>query len=201
MNPIKCVPESNFIRLQEKGAIASEMGRKKVEINPISGIRVKMICKEKGITQEQLSGIINLSKKTVSSMINQKSSVTYFTAMQISHHFPEYSVAWIMGETDYRNKQEEFADVLKEMREELHNEGMDLYSGLFPFVKLNGYSIEKNKSVAEDKTLKLLQDIHGGYTFRKNDSSISLNLKELNLLANEICDYVALRLKYIEKGQ
>lgn len=76
------------------------MARKKVEINPICGDRLKQICREQGITQLQLSNMIHLSQQGVSAIVNHHASLTGEMASRVIDVFPQYRIEWLLGYDD-----------------------------------------------------------------------------------------------------
>ena len=65
------------------------MGRKKREINPESGKRLKQWLKEQNITAKRLSERINYTPQYLSDIITGKASLTPDLARIIKNAFPE----------------------------------------------------------------------------------------------------------------
>lgn len=73
------------------------MARKKIEINPIRGKRLKELLTAENMTQYELSKKIYLSQQTISKIIQGKVNLTERNAEIIAWHFPAYSFDWLMG--------------------------------------------------------------------------------------------------------
>ena len=82
------------------------MARPKVKINANRGLRLKQICDEKGITQTQLSKLVNISQQAISNMINGNATVTETTAIEVIKVFPEYRYEWLMDFDNVNTKEE-----------------------------------------------------------------------------------------------
>ena len=82
------------------------MARPKVKINANRGLRLKQICDEKGITQTQLSKLVNISQQAISNMINGNATVTETTAIEVIKVFPEYRYEWLMDFDNVKTKEE-----------------------------------------------------------------------------------------------
>lgn len=173
------------------------MGRKTVEINPICGKRVKQIIKEQKITQKELAKKIYLSEKTVSHMINGESSVTKPTAKAIHDLYPEYLTEWILGLTDNKNKLEVFRSALTQAQEEADL----LDTGLFSFVKVNGYEIEATCPDQDGEISSIINAINSGFTFTKDGESVQMTLEDLRAFENDIAEYIDFKLTQLKKRQ
>lgn len=78
------------------------MSRKKVEINPIRGERLKMLLIENGIDQKELADKINYSKEHISYIINGRRNLTEDAAQAIIKLFPGTRIEWLMGYDDFK---------------------------------------------------------------------------------------------------
>ena len=63
------------------------MPRKKVEVNPECGLRLKWLLRERGIKQIELAKKLNYEPQHVSSIITGKKRLTPETAYQIADMF------------------------------------------------------------------------------------------------------------------
>lgn len=73
------------------------MARRKAEIKPIRGNRLKSLCETENITQYQLADRIHISQQTISKIVNHQANLTEATAKEITKEFPGYSFDWLMG--------------------------------------------------------------------------------------------------------
>lgn len=65
------------------------MGRKRVDVSPIRGERLKDFLKEQGITQAALADMIHISQQTISKIVQGKANLTEQTARLIADSFPD----------------------------------------------------------------------------------------------------------------
>lgn len=156
------------------------MARPREKIHVERGKRLKQLCEEQGITQEELSRRIYISQQNISRMINGKANVTENTARIIAEKFPDYSFDWLMGHTDFKTSDEmrawasDHADTLKTRDEYFAQCIIDMS-------KTRNYHIERFSGKAE--------------TIR--DNTIYLDTAQLNRLTKEIIDFLELRLKWL----
>lgn len=171
------------------------MPRKKKEINPKQGERLQTILKEQKISQKGLSKKIFLSEKTISAMINGRSSLTHATAVALINLFPEagYRYEWIMGYDDYKTNRDMFVSVIQDSQIEADL----LYSGVLAFLRLSGYDI--SPAYENDGTLEgKIKSITAGYIISRDEKSITMDLLQFNKFANKISDYVDFELQHME---
>lgn len=81
------------------------MPRPKAEINAKRCERLKQIIREQGIKQTKLSEETGISQQAISAMVRGKANVTETTAEIMAEKFPQYSVEWLLGFTDYKTMQ------------------------------------------------------------------------------------------------
>lgn len=73
------------------------MSKKKKQINPLIGTRLKELCRQTGITQQILSEKINLSQQTISKIVQGKSNLTRENAERICAIYPKFRISWLLG--------------------------------------------------------------------------------------------------------
>ena len=73
------------------------MGRKREEINPECGERLKLLLNEKKMAGKELAEKIHCTQQHVSRMVRKKANITPTTAQQICKVFPDINVGWILG--------------------------------------------------------------------------------------------------------
>lgn len=81
------------------------MPRKKVEINPECGLRLKWLLRENGIKQIELARKLNYEPQHVSSIITGRKRLTSETAYQIANMF-HVRAEWLLCQDDYRTLEE-----------------------------------------------------------------------------------------------
>lgn len=84
------------------------MPRKRIEINPESGLRLKRLLRENGIKQVELAKKLNYEPQHVSSIITGKKRLTPETAYQLANMFRVRS-EWLLCKDDYRTQEEKEA--------------------------------------------------------------------------------------------
>lgn len=172
------------------------MSRPTGEIKVLRCKRLKQFIRETGITQKQLSNETNISQQSISAMIQEKANVTELTAQIIAAKYPEYSVEWLLGFSDYKNATEKNLAVISRAR----HAGDLLFEGLNAFAELAGYHITLASPVQNKSTVEVaLKMVRDGYKFSHNGISIQLSLEEMNAFENEVCDFVELQLKHLFK--
>lgn len=114
--------------------------------------RLKMLRKEKGLTQAELGKYFNLSKQTISSYENGGSSPDKDTLQRLADFF-SVSVDYLLGRTDSReapqyDKIKTSADEVTELLETLHKR---------PEMKML-FSITKNATKEDiEKAVKIIE--------------------------------------------
>lgn len=174
------------------------MPRPKAEINVKRCERLKQVIKEQGIKQTRLSEETGISQQAISAMVQGKANVTETTAAIMAEKFPQYSVEWLLGFTDYKNNTEEFGITVSQMQ----HEGYLLLKGLSSFAQLANYQIKScppvsthGKIVVEDA----LKAVREGYIISHNHASIQLSIEEMNTFENEVFEFIELQLKHLFK--
>lgn len=172
------------------------MSRPRVEINLKRCERLKELIRETGIKQNQLAADTKISQQAISAMVQGKANVTETTAQLISEKFPQYSVEWLMGFSDYKNNAEQFCDTISRAQEKADL----LLRGLSTFAQLTDYQIKLplppsvgGRVFVEDA----ITAIKEGYAISHGDESIQMSLEEMNTFENEILDLVELHLKHL----
>lgn len=94
------------------------MGRKGIEINPKTAERIKIFCKEQGITQKTLALAIDYTPEYINGIANGKKGLSFEAAQRVCNAFPatEYRPEWLLGQDDVKTR-EEWRDIIKKGRE------------------------------------------------------------------------------------
>ena len=169
------------------------MPRKKKEINPKQGERLQSILKEQKISQKYLSKKIHLSEKTISAMINGRSSLTHATAVSLLDLFPEagYRYEWIMGYDDFKTNRDMFVSVINDSQIESDL----LYSGTLAFLRLSGYNV--SPAYESDGTIEgTVKAMTSGYVISRDGQSITMDILQFNRFSNKIKDFVNFELEH-----
>lgn len=80
------------------------MGRKRTEINPIRGERLRKLLKDHGIDQNDFATMINYSEEHISYIINGKRNLTVDAAERIVEMFPGTRIEWLLGYDSYETE-------------------------------------------------------------------------------------------------
>lgn len=175
------------------------MSRKRVEVNPIRGERLKMLLIENGVDQKEFADKIGYTKEHISYIINGRRNLTEDAAQAIIKLFPGTRIEWLMGYDDFKTNHEKgwkpFVDSINKGRDESER----LTKGLAYFLSLSDYKIVYNdigkesmpvEEAIEWYTKKLVILKHG-------EREVYLSPFDLSDLENEILGYIELRLKYL----
>ena len=93
------------------------MPKPRTEINPIRAERVKIIIarekKKQKITQEKIASMLYMSQQNLSRIVNLKNALTEENARRLIDCFPDYNLAWLLGDSDIMLKQDIQTDIIK----------------------------------------------------------------------------------------
>ena len=171
------------------------MGRKPQEINPIRGERLKLLLKEHGMEQKELSERIHLTKEHISYIVTGKRSLTRDNAKLILRLFPNVRYEWLMGYDDFKT---EFDKELHELgqwsnEEETRRKTVKTLAFLagYEIIDLWDYAGNTGRSIED-----LLSFQHQGMQIKK-DGELLANIpaEKFNLLAIDIQELAELRIK------
>lgn len=158
------------------------MGRKKEEINPKSGERLKKVISESGMTQSQFADWLGYTEQHLSLIVTGKRRLTPETAQRIAEEYPPIQRDWLMGYSKYRTN----AERAKAQLQKCMDEAEALYEPMKLLAGLHGYEFEQtlhgNNSV--EKWIKAIEQF---YTVRKDGEIIgTCSAEQYNRLANLI---------------
>ena len=172
------------------------MGRKRVEIKPEPAERLKQLCEEENIKQQELASLICTSPQTISKIINKKSSLTEDNASRIVALYPKYRFEWLMGYDPYKTNADLFMGVIADTQKE--SDMMML--GLQAFASLCGYEISREiPDSCQNDLATVFRKAHAKYTISHNEEIAKISLEEMNRFQNEICDFVEFKLSRLIK--
>lgn len=156
------------------------MARPKKEIHVERGKRLKQLCDEQGISQQELSRRTNISQQNISCMVNGKANVTENTANIIVKEFPEYSFEWLMGYSDFKTS-DEMRVYARDLADRVLMRNEHFIQCIISMAEMRGYHIERNS----------------GQTEYIRDNIIYLDSAQMDRLAKEMMDFLELRLKWL----
>ncbi len=155
--------------------------------------RIKTLCRDVGITQEELAEKLDISVQQVSRLSTGRSRLTYQRAKDIQSLYPQYSIEWLMGDSENKNIEEELDSVISNLSEE----NRLLLTGLQAFAKLSGYTIDPITEHSADPLIQLIHSLTSGYRISMGDNYIELSIIEMNIFQNEIYEEVKLRIEQL----
>ena len=98
------------------------MPRPRVAINPKhSGILVEVLRREQ-ISQAELSRRIHISQQTITDIRQGRANITQSTAEEIVKVFPQYSLNWLLGLSEFPTEEEQIADAIMTVMHRLGKE-------------------------------------------------------------------------------
>ena len=172
------------------------MGRKRTEIKPLQGERLKQLLQEQKITAIELSRMLAdnysaLSQQTISSIINGKAALTTERARDIISLFPLYRVEWLLGECDGAFK---FDNSDKKYSCQMLDAGLDCLS------RSLGYTIEPatpRPDFSADESDKMVEYMQyqaakydAGYNITKGGKTVNISVAELRELKRDVSLYI-----------
>lgn len=186
------------------------MSRPKGEINVKRCERLKQIISETGISQKELRKKTGVSQQAISAMVRGNANVTETTAKLVTGLFPQYSVDWLMGNSDYKNESHFVSELLRDAAKS----NRLLSAGLSAFASLSGYEITPPKLTAtitteeglsmpltaencDDLSKATLTMIAGYVISNKDGQSAELSPEEMERFESECCDFVSLKLQHL----
>lgn len=161
--------------------------------NKTAGLRVRALYKAHGLTQAQLAEILGYSDpNTVSMIINGRRSLTPEKALLLVEHFPEVSLDWLMGRSDYKTEGEQ---ALTEAA--AHVSDLDAFAETLcffldgtPYSLLTPAEIQK---LGDGSTSSPTAE----YVFFKKDEALALSSPELDCLMRLIQSQISSQLDYL----
>ena len=172
------------------------MSKKRIEINPVRGERLKILLREKRIDQQTPADKIGYSKEHISYVVNGRRNLTEGAARAIIRLFPDIRIEWLMGYDEFKTIHEKNVTPLLQALEKADDESQKLTTGVLSFLSLTNYKlrlVEKDGNSVSD----LLKQVHDFAIIEHESQQISLSISEFNNLENEILDYIQLRMKYL----
>lgn len=112
------------------------MGRTKARLNPKASERIKLLLRERKMTQRELANQAGLSEQLVSGILGNNRGLTEEVAKMIADVFKPVSYEWIMGDSDNRTNAERILRGMN-LRAERSNKIVEL-------IDLHGYSVSEN---------------------------------------------------------
>lgn len=114
------------------------MARKRTEVNPIRGERLRSLLKKHNMEQQELADKIGYTKEHISYIVNGKRNLTQEAAESIVKLFPGIRVGWLLGYDDFET---DFDALYEKGSEFLDTENAIIEIMRFA-AKLLGYQLE-----------------------------------------------------------
>lgn len=165
------------------------------EVKALSAAHLKQLLKATGIQKQELAAISGRSAQTVSAMVKGTAPVTERTAQAINATFPEYSIPWLMGLSEYPNGRSEFVARVNQM----NREGELMGEGFYALATLMGYSVVAAAPPTETEdghvyVEQVVNSIKAGYIVTRGKDSAHISFDDMHDLQNEIADFVDFKL-------
>lgn len=199
------------------------MSRKRVEVNPIRGERLKMLLIENGVDQKELADKIGYTKEHISYIINGRRNLTEDAAQAIIKQFPGTRIEWLMGYDDFKTSLQ--AKVFptfqtfyfNHKRKQALKKVLSVYGLSFEFdpqtispdvlEAFNNTKTEDMDKIPEDILMQglsefaELEDDQPNYILKHSSGEIILRCsdKQIEQLAVDIADYLEFKLNKLEE--
>lgn len=169
------------------------MSRKRTEINPVRGERLRQLLSEQGVDQKDLAEEIGYTKEHISYIINGKRNLTEDAARAIVQMFPPTRFEWLMGYDGYKTETEK---MLSEFND-FNNEWKTRLRAVRVLAYLSGYNIELFSDEENEHDVQtVLRAIKNGYKIIKDGVVVGFcPLERFNLLALDIQELTEQRIK------
>lgn len=168
-------------------------------LNPKQAEHLKRVfddLKKQGISQAKVAELINVTTVSISNWKAGRQGIDPSNAKAISKEFPQYSAEYLLGYTDYANKDEE-------KRADLKQNFLDAYQMIDcvnSLAMLNG--VTKLEALHEHHSLD--EDFDGDSYFvevTRDGRTLRITEEQWETFQKEVCNYVGFRLDQIfERG-
>ena len=159
------------------------------ELQQLQSTRLKLLLVEQNITQKDLAEKIEVSPTSVNHWVNGKVHMNDDSARLISSEYPEYSPEYLRGYSEYRNSETE-----KKMQ------GVNVAGRNYR--KIDCVMMLATLPNGADMQSLSLGDAPGRITLEHDGKSITPTFWDWNEFANEVCDYIEMRInRKIERGR
>ena len=177
------------------------MAKYSAELKAKTASHLKQLLAETGIKKGEFARSIGRSAQTVSAMVKGSGPVTERTARAINDLYPDYSVEWLMGLAEYPNALAESVATIDQSKRDtaLLNEGFRALAALMGYTvtKAAGAPIKNGRMRAED----IVSEVREGYLVCRDGKQARLSLEDMNLMQNEIADFVDFKLNRLLRGR
>lgn len=192
------------------------MGRKRTEINPIRGQRLRELLSELDIDQKELAETIGYSPEHISYVINGRRNLTQDAAESIAKAIPGVRVEWLMALDNFRTEKEyeEYPFAKTAVDKQFSKQAVEMLAATSGFrfkvtgstgVTLSlddvlGLSVEDRENIQRN-----LPKIRGDCAYcveRHGKKLFEMSIDDFNDLIGEVKDFVEFRiLKIYERGE
>lgn len=173
------------------------MGTNIENLNKTCGQRLKECRKEKKYTQKQLAKHISVSVQQISYIENGRRGLTTANAKafgELLNVRPDY----LLCKNDFKSQNEETLYNLNQNQ----IAGDKLDASLIFLLQVNGFTVKSNLPTSNN-AIEWIQSLKNAYTISKEGRTLQMSFFDFRDFANEICDYVEMRMKHIltKKGE
>ena len=175
-------------------------------INELRKDRIREIIREKHLTYEQFGAIVKgvpdentgiatpMNARNVSTYLSKRGKITTNLCERIWKAFKsDYDLKWIMGESPYKNREEEKITKLIEHNKQLadsHRDGVTINKSIAALGRFSGFQFDFDKS-------KDPFDAGTFVTITRDGVTWQLSVDEWQNLQQQICDYIEFAIKHL----
>lgn len=128
------------------------MGKKRGEINPICGERLKIVAKEQKMSQIEFAKVLFITPEHLSAIIHGRKSLTEATAKLVVENYPEYRIEWLLGYSDSKTVRDLWDEKCK--KTDAKNKAKFEHGELFAeYIDFLGFDLCHNKVIDENDIL------------------------------------------------
>lgn len=184
-------------------------------INELRKDRIREIIEDKHLTKKQFGEIVGgepdkktgiatpMHSKNVSTYLSKRGKITDKLCKRVWHAFKaDYDLQWIMGESPYKNREDEKIKKLIEQHKEIieHNkmledslrDGIIINKSIATLGRFSGFQFdfERSKDPFDADTFVTITQTRSG-------GSWQLSVDEWQDLQKQICDYIEFAIKHL----
>lgn len=175
-------------------------------INELRKENIRKIIEEKHLTKKQFGEIVGgeadkktgiatpMHPKNVSTYLSKRGKITDKLCKRVWDAFKaDYDLEWIMGESPYKNREEEKITKLIELNKQLadsHRDGVTINKSIAALGRFSGFQFDFDKS-------KDPFDAGIFVTITRDGVTWQLSVDEWGDLQNQICDYIEFAIKHL----
>lgn len=159
------------------------MTRAKKERTPKSAERLKLMRTVAGLSQAAFAIRTGIPQQAISRYERNERPLERKDAEKAIAAFPDYRLAWLLGEDDFVTQADRSRAVLLDAR----RDGALLDTGFRLLAEVADFSIEE--SIMGDEVEDVVAHIKDGMLVSRGDLSARLSIDQLNTIENQVLDF------------